>query len=91
MCVGNPSPQGGVRQRAGLAPVRLPNLKPATQTISLRLPFALLERIKVEPNKRDMPYQSLINAWLAAAAMRDLRGAVWFLAVEIQSRLRLEF
>jgi hypothetical protein len=90
LCVGNPSPQGGVRQRAGAAPVRLPNLKPSTQTISLRLPLALLERIKVEANKRDMPYQSLINAWLAAAAVRDLRGAVWFLAVEIQSRLRLE-
>jgi predicted DNA binding CopG/RHH family protein len=47
------------------AAVRLPNLKPSTQTISLRLPLALLERIKVEANKRDMPYQSLIKAWLA--------------------------
>lgn len=45
---------------------RLPNLKPSTQTISLRLPLALLERIKVEANKRDMPYQSLIKALLAA-------------------------
>ncbi len=42
-----------------------PNLKPSTTTISLRLPDALLERIKVEANKRDMPYQSLIKAWLA--------------------------
>jgi len=47
-------------------PARLPNLKPSTQTISLRLPLALLERIKVEANKRDMPYQSLIKALLAA-------------------------
>lgn len=46
-------------------PVRLPNLKPSTKTISLRLPVALLERIKIEANKRDMPYQSLIKAWLA--------------------------
>jgi predicted DNA binding CopG/RHH family protein len=45
--------------------VRLPNLKASTKTISLRLPVALLERIKVEANKRDMPYQSLIKAWLA--------------------------
>lgn len=45
--------------------VRLPNLKPSTQTISLRLPLGLLERIKVEANRRDMPYQSLIKAWLA--------------------------
>ena len=42
-----------------------PNLKPSTKTISLRLPEALLDRIKVEANKRDMPYQSLIKAWLA--------------------------
>ncbi|MDA1370942.1 MAG: BrnA antitoxin family protein [Proteobacteria bacterium] len=42
-----------------------PNLKPSTTTISLRLPVSLLDRIKVEANKRDMPYQSLIKAWLA--------------------------
>ena len=46
-------------------PVRFPNLKPSTKTISLRLPVALLERIKVEANKRDVPYQSLIKSWLA--------------------------
>jgi predicted DNA binding CopG/RHH family protein len=46
-------------------PVRMPNLKPSTKTISLRLPESLLERIKIEANKRDMPYQSLIKAWLA--------------------------
>lgn len=43
----------------------LPNLKPSTKTISLRLPEGLLDRIKVEANKRDMPYQSLIKVWLA--------------------------
>lgn len=46
-------------------PTRFPSLKPSTKTISLRLPVALLERTKVEANKRDMPYQSLITAWLA--------------------------
>jgi predicted DNA binding CopG/RHH family protein len=45
-------------------PARFPNLKPTTKTISLRLPLALLERIKVEANKRDVPYQSLIKTWL---------------------------
>ncbi|MGE0626014.1 MAG: BrnA antitoxin family protein [Pseudomonadales bacterium] len=44
---------------------RLPNLKTSTKTISLRLPVALLERIKLEANRRDIPYQSLIKAWLA--------------------------
>lgn len=45
--------------------VRLPNLKPSATSISIRLPDALLERIKIAANKRDMPYQSLIKAWLA--------------------------
>ena len=46
-------------------PVRLPNLKPSTTAISLRLPLALLERIKLAANERDVPYQSLIKLWLA--------------------------
>jgi predicted DNA binding CopG/RHH family protein len=45
--------------------VAMPNLKPSTRTISLRLPEMLLDSIKIEANKRDMPYQSLIKAWLA--------------------------
>ncbi len=45
--------------------VRMPNLKPSTASISLRLPVPLLERIKIAANRRDMPYQSLIKAWLA--------------------------
>ena len=48
--------------------VRLPNLKPSTRSISLRLPLAILERIKVAANKRDVPYQSLIKTWLAEKA-----------------------
>lgn len=44
---------------------QFPNLKPSTKTISLRLPESLLDRIKVEANKRDMPYQSLIKVWLS--------------------------
>ena len=46
-------------------PVSMPNLKPSTKTISLRLPEGLLDSIKIEANKRDMPYQSLIKSWLA--------------------------
>ena len=47
------------------APAQFPNLKPSTKTISLSLTESLLERIKVEAHKRDMPYQSLIKAWLS--------------------------
>jgi len=45
--------------------VRLPNLKPSSTSISLRLPTSMLERIKIAANKRDVPYQSLIKAWLS--------------------------
>lgn len=46
------------------AKVVMPNLKPSTQTISLRLPLHLLETIKAAANARDVPYQSLIKVWL---------------------------
>ncbi len=42
----------------------LPNLKPSTKTISLRLPQHLLDSIKIAANARDVPYQSLIKVWL---------------------------
>jgi len=44
--------------------VVLPNLKPTTKTISLRLPQHLLDSIKTAANARDVPYQSLIKVWL---------------------------
>ncbi len=49
----------------GAERVSLPNLKPSTTSISLRLPNSLLEGIKIAANKRDVPYQSLIKTWLA--------------------------
>jgi predicted DNA binding CopG/RHH family protein len=42
----------------------LPNLKPTTKTISLRLPQHLLDSLKAAANARDVPYQSLIKIWL---------------------------
>jgi predicted DNA binding CopG/RHH family protein len=45
--------------------VQFPNLKASTQSISLRLPISLLDSIRVEANKRDVPYQSLIKVWLS--------------------------
>jgi len=46
-------------------PATFANLKPSTRAISLRMPQAMLEKIKVEANRRDVPYQSLIKVWLS--------------------------
>ena len=46
-------------------PAVFPNLKPTTKSISLRLPESMLAQIKVEANKRDVPYQSLMKIWLS--------------------------
>lgn len=42
----------------------MPNLKPSSKTISLRLPEHLLDRIKNAANKKDIPYQLLIKVLL---------------------------
>ncbi len=44
--------------------VVLPNLKPTTKTISLRMPQHLLDSLKAAAHSRDVPYQSLIKVWL---------------------------
>jgi len=42
----------------------LPNLKRSNEQISLRLPTILLDNIKIEAHKRDMPYQTLLKSKL---------------------------
>lgn len=44
--------------------VKFVNLKPSTETISLRMPASLLDEIRVRANKQDVPYQSLIKTYL---------------------------
>ena len=44
--------------------VALPKLKPATVSISIRLPRHLIDLMKSAANKRDVPYQSLMKMWL---------------------------
>lgn len=41
-----------------------PNLKPTTESISLRLPSPLLARLKELANEQDVPYQSLMKVYL---------------------------
>lgn len=44
---------------------KLPNLKPTLRTISVRLPVAMVEDLKVLAHQRDVPYQSLMKMYLA--------------------------
>lgn len=52
--------------------VKLANLKPSVKTISLRLPEAMLEDLKLLANKRDVPYQSLVKVFLADRIEQEL-------------------
>jgi predicted DNA binding CopG/RHH family protein len=51
-----------------------PNLKASTETISLRLPAALLAELKALANRRDVPYQSLLKVFLAERVDRETNG-----------------
>ncbi len=53
--------------------VVFPNLRPSTESISLRLPQYLLARIKQLANFRDVPYQSLMKIFLAERVEKELR------------------
>jgi predicted DNA binding CopG/RHH family protein len=53
--------------------VVLPRLKPTLRTISLRLPEAMIEELKLLANKRDVPYQSLLKMFLAERIQQELR------------------
>ncbi len=58
-----PSGTKGLRECAGR--MRMPNLKPSTATISLRLPEGMLDELKILANQTDVPYQSLLKVFLA--------------------------
>jgi uncharacterized DUF497 family protein len=52
---------------------RFPHLKPSLRTISLRLPVAMTEDLKMLANKRDVPYQSLLKVFLAEPLEKERR------------------
>jgi predicted DNA binding CopG/RHH family protein len=41
--------------------VSFPNLKLTSRPITLRLPGGMIDRLKIEAHKMDIPYQSLIK------------------------------
>ena len=65
----------GVVDWSAARQVMFPNLKASTETISLRLPTALLSDLKVLANKRDVPYQSLLKVYLADRVTRETLGS----------------
>jgi len=44
--------------------VRFPNLKLTSKPITLRLPVSMIDRLKIEAHKMDIPYQSLIKKFI---------------------------
>ncbi len=55
--------------------VRFAKLRPSTATISLRLPQAMLEELRVLANERDVPYQSLLKVYLAERIAQERKPA----------------
>jgi len=56
--------------------ITLPNLKPSTKTISLRLPEFIIDELKLLAHKRDVPYQSLIKMFLKDRIDKELGQTV---------------
>ena len=52
----------------------LPNLKPSTKKISLRLPESMIDELKLLANKRDVPYQSLLKIFLSEKIDQELHS-----------------
>lgn len=44
--------------------IRFPNLKLTSKPITLRLPVNMIDRVKIEAHKMDIPYQSLIKKFI---------------------------
>ena len=45
----------------------MPNLKPSTVTVNLRMPLAMVNALKTQANKQDVPYQSYMKILIAQA------------------------
>ena len=53
--------------------VLMPKLRPTTRSISIRLPEAMVEELKLLANKRDVPYQSLLKIFLSERIEAELQ------------------
>ncbi len=53
----------------------MPKLKFSTAVMNLRVPQSLLDGLKMEANKRDVPYQSLVKMLLSDSLERMRKRA----------------
>lgn len=53
--------------------IDLSELKPSTESISIRLPSSMLRRIKQMAHAKDVPYQSLMKMYLSKQLDLELR------------------
>jgi predicted DNA binding CopG/RHH family protein len=55
------------------APVQFSKLKPSVHSISLRLPEAVLGKLKILANKKDIPYQTLLKIYLSDRVTKEFQ------------------
>jgi predicted DNA binding CopG/RHH family protein len=51
-------------------PAVFPNLKPSSQSVSLRIPEHMLMRLKEQAHKLNIPYQSLMKQYIARGVLQ---------------------
>jgi predicted DNA binding CopG/RHH family protein len=51
-------------------------LKPSTRTVSIRLPEFLIAALKIQANKKDIPYQSLMKMYLSEKVKEETSADV---------------
>lgn len=49
----------------------LPKLKFSTESVTLRMPVSLLQKLKMRANEQDVPYQSLMKMLLSQALEKN--------------------
>lgn len=54
-------------------PVQFSKLKPSVHSISLRLPDAVLGKLKILANKKDIPYQTLLKIYLSDRVTKEFQ------------------
>jgi predicted DNA binding CopG/RHH family protein len=66
------SPLDFIGKKEGIVIQGLPNLKPSTEQISLRMAKMMLERLKIVANRKDVPYQSLAKVYIERGIKEDM-------------------